>query len=400
MSTSEDDIIIKNIELDSENSTEKAAQEPDAASSIENTSESTENTEEENTEKQPAASENADSVEPTAEETPDSKEEATTTETKEDSNGNNSADNDIEIISAETVPDDIDNKVLEPDTRKYHVTKGDIVRYVILALAVAVFIFAGYKLAERIIGNRIQKQHNEEVNSECLETTDSSDVPTTTDEDGSYGLTVTDDFGNVFKNINPTLSVKFENLFKINPRAVGYLEVPSLKIQYPIVQGDDNEFYLHHDIQGNDAWSGAIYLDYRSSTDMTDIHTIIYGHHMDDGTMFANLPKYDSESFFKENQEKYNNYVYVYLPDVTYVYQMFCITDVYFDKHPEAFTRLFSSSFTERDFLDYIKGMELYDTGIEAKDTDTLLTLFTCQADSSSMERHLVHTKLIATIKK
>lgn len=337
------DVDIQIQDLDSDN-TDKAAAETDAASSIE-----------------------ADNSEP---------------EQLESKIENDTSDNsceEIEIISAETVPDDSDNNVLEPDNRKYHITTGDIIRYIILAISIGVFIYAASRLIPKLISYKREAENNKQVEEEVVS---KGDEPVTTNEED-------------FNGVIPSIVVDFDKLLEINPDSVGWLEVPSLRISYPIVQGPDNDFYLQHDINNNFAWSGAIYLDYRSNREMNEAHTTIYGHHMNDGTMFAALLKYDSEDFFKKNQEKNNNYVYVYLKDTIKVYQMFAVVDAFFENDPDSFIVLLHSEESKQKYLDHIKEKQLYDTGITATVNDTLLTLYTCQSDSSSKERHMIHTKLI-----
>lgn len=298
---------------------------------------------------------------------------------------NNTSDNsseEIEIISAETVPDDSDNNVLEPDNRKYHITRGDIIRYVILALSIGVFIYAASRLIPRLISYKKEAENNKQVEEEVVS---KKDEPVTMDEED-------------FKGVVPSIVIDFDKLLEINPDSVGWLEVPSLGISYPIVQGTDNDFYLRHDINNNFAWSGSIFLDYRSRRELDEDHTTIYGHHMNDGTMFSLLIKYDSEEFFKKNQENNSNYVFVYLKDTIKIYQMFAVVDTFYETDPDSFIVSLSTEESKQNYLDHIKEKQLYDTGITATVNDTLLTLYTCQADSTSKERHLVHTKLIKEI--
>lgn len=333
-------------DLDSDN-TDKAAAETGAASSIE-----------------------ADNPEP---EQPENK-------IENDTSDNSSEE--IEIISAETVPDDSDNNVLEPDNRKYHITTGDIIRYVILAISIGVFIYAASRLVPKLISYKREAENNKQVEEEVVS---KSDEPVTTDEDD-------------FKGVIPSIVVDFDKLLEINSDSVGWLEIPSLGISYPIVQGPDNDFYLQHDINKNFAWSGAIYLDYRCSRELDEAHATIYGHHMNDGSMFAALLMYDNEDFFKKNQEKNNNYVYIYLKDTIKIYQMFAVVDTFFETDPDSFIVSLYTEESKQNYLDHIKEKQLYDTGITATKNDTLLTLYTCQADSSSKERHMIHTKLIKEI--
>ena len=92
--------------------------------------------------------------------------------------------------------------------------------------------------------------------------------------------------------------IKLYNLKSTNESIVGWIEVPGTSISYPIVQGDDNSWYLYHTISGQSNPSGAIFLDYRNNSDFTDRHSLIYGHNMRDGSMFAGLHTWDGALFF------------------------------------------------------------------------------------------------------
>ncbi len=82
------------------------------------------------------------------------------------------------------------------------------------------------------------------------------------------------------------------------------------QINYPVVQGADNDLYLHKTFSANENTLGAIFVDAAASSDFTDKNTIIYGHRMKDGSMFRKLEEYKDEDFWKENP-----YFYIYTPD-------------------------------------------------------------------------------------
>ena len=79
------------------------------------------------------------------------------------------------------------------------------------------------------------------------------------------------------------------------------IEIPGM-LEYPVVQSDDNSFYLHRGLDKKYKYSGTLFIDCYNSSDFTDDNTIIYGHNMTSGRMFGNLKKYKSKSYMKEHK--------------------------------------------------------------------------------------------------
>ena len=95
-----------------------------------------------------------------------------------------------------------------------------------------------------------------------------------------------------------------------NADVYAWIRIPGTKIDYPVVQGDEDGYYLSHDIDKESNIYGAIYTEKVNGKDFSSPNTVLYGHHMKDGSMFQGLHKYESESYLQEH-----NKVYLYLPD-------------------------------------------------------------------------------------
>ncbi|SFC52267.1 sortase, SrtB family [Alkalibacterium subtropicum] len=89
--------------------------------------------------------------------------------------------------------------------------------------------------------------------------------------------------------------------YEMNADYVGWLKIGGTVIDYPVVRGQDNEFYLEHDFYKEEHILGSIFMDYRNIGMGLDDHTILYGHYTQTGLMFADLDKFLSEDFTKEN---------------------------------------------------------------------------------------------------
>ena len=106
-----------------------------------------------------------------------------------------------------------------------------------------------------------------------------------------------------------TVTVDFASLQAINPDIVAWLRIPGV-LEYPVVRGGDNSYYLNHTVQKTYNIAGSIFLDYRNERDFSDSKNIIYGHNMKDGSMFHVLRNYQDIDFFQEHTN-----MEVYLPD-------------------------------------------------------------------------------------
>ena len=97
------------------------------------------------------------------------------------------------------------------------------------------------------------------------------------------------------------LEADFAALREINPDIVAWIYIEGTEINYPVVQGEDNDYYLKHLFNGEWNGSGCIFLDSRNDASFADRHSIIYGHHRKNGTMFTGLDKYKKQEFFDDH---------------------------------------------------------------------------------------------------
>lgn len=95
--------------------------------------------------------------------------------------------------------------------------------------------------------------------------------------------------------------VDFEALLDINPDVVAWIYLEDTKINYPVVQGADNSYYLYRLFDGSSNGAGSIFMDFRSQRDLSGRNTILYGHHMKNGTMFNQITKYKEQAFYDQH---------------------------------------------------------------------------------------------------
>lgn len=233
--------------------------------------------------------------------------------------------------------------------------RSGLLSNLILMLAVCVFLFSGYQLYQIFSEYQEGKKEYEEIRELVIE------------EEPEQEQTETE------AEALPRFTVDFATLQQMNPDTVGWIrfEEPA-EISYPVVQGQDNEEYLTRTFEANDNKLGTLFVDKDNTGTFTDRNTIIYGHNMKNGTMFAQLLKYKEQDFF----EKYP-YFYIYTPDGKELkYQIFVAGVV--EETAVNYQFAFSSDEEFLNYIEMIKGTSLYTPDVEISAASQIVTLSTC----------------------
>lgn len=176
----------------------------------------------------------------------------------------------------------------------------------------------------------------------------------------------------------PVMLSRYSALYEENNDLIGWLSIEGMKIDYPVMQCEDNEYYLHHSFYGEEDKYGCLFVKDIADVDTPGTNFIIYGHNMKDGSMFGDLDFYKKEDFYKEHSvisfdTLYEQRTYEVMAVFTsQVYgqhdDVFKYYNFYEAKTPEEFDAFYES----------VKELSFYDTGVEAEYGDTFLTLSTC----------------------
>lgn len=189
-------------------------------------------------------------------------------------------------------------------------------------------------------------------------------------DDSTQNLDETENKGDAFD---------YASLLAINSDCIGWLRIDGTRIDYPMVQGKDDAFYLKHDFHKEYSIGGNPFLDSRNDIKAEGEHFIIYGHQMKDGSMFKGLNEYKDKEFYKKHKE-----IIFYIKDQKYTYEVVSVyvtnihkSSLYYDfLHKE--NRMNQLNYLQKDMAAY----SLYDTGVTVKESDELLSLSTCEYSS------------------
>ena len=184
----------------------------------------------------------------------------------------------------------------------------------------------------------------------------------------------------------PLLDVDFATLLEMNEDTVAWLHMAGA-LDYPVVQGEDNEFYIRHMFDGTYNWNGSIFMDTRSESDFSGRNTYIYGHNMGNGTMFAVLLKYSTPGFYEEHRE-----LIVVTPEASYYLQPF---SGYTTSTTSGTYRWdFESDEAFASYLQDLYSWSEFTSDVEVTAQDRIVTLSTCSYAFNNA-RYVLHCKLV-----
>lgn len=254
-----------------------------------------------------------------------------------------------------------------------------LIRRIVFATALIVFIVSSVMLIKTLIGygkaDKIYNDVESSVFSGLAEDAQNAAVPVEPQTDAS---------GTIIETAASPTSVLLQGynhdaLVAINADSVGYFQIPALNINLPVVQGDDNSYYLSHTITGENSKNGTLFIDYRCADGIESSNAIIYGHNMKDGSMFGTLNRFQRSDFFANEN---NRYVYFYIEDKIYKYEIYSVHTT-----PSTSSTYASQFNNEAEFMNYLSSMEsmsIYATDVPYDENSKTITLSTCTNDSAT----------------
>ena len=176
--------------------------------------------------------------------------------------------------------------------------------------------------------------------------------------------------------------VDFEALWEQNPDVVGWIYIPDTKVNYPVLQGVDNDQYLRHLITGKYNTAGSIFLEAGIADDFSSQNNPIYGHRMKNGTMFADIAKYRTQEYYEDHPIGY-----LVTPEKNYIVHMFSGYVI------SAWGNAWDTSFSEEGFAKWLDGVcrkSEFSSDVVPTTNDRILTFSTCTYEREDA-RFVVH---------
>ena len=277
--------------------------------------------------------------------------------------------------------------------KKKRATFGNIMRTLLMLIALVVFLFSGYTLYGYY--NEYKKGTDEYDNLESnfaieVEEDETEDFDALESDEALQSITGRE-VATVWENDRevtiPTMKnpIDFAELKSVNEDIVGWLRIRALDISYPVVQGEDNDYYLHRTFEGVDNFAGCLFVNCDNEPDLTDQNTIIYGHNMKNGSMFGKLKKFQEEETFNKSK-----FFWIFTEDFIYQYRIFSAMTV------NKIGINYQTFFLENEFQEFkdaaFRNSVVENSNVSLSYEDRIVTLSTCTGDDST--RFVVMGKL------
>ena len=216
-----------------------------------------------------------------------------------------------------------------------------VIRYILLTVCVCVFCYSAYNLINIYLNyKKIDDDYGELAKTYTEEK----------EEKESY------------------LQINWDELLQRNKDVKAWIQIPNTNVNYPVLQGETNDTYIHSDIDHNELSAGSIFIASENEDPFNDFNTVIYGHNMKNGSMFNNIKSYTDQSFADEHP-------YVYISETSVLYNTHIVDTASFVQE------MVKTSSIKVDF--------------DQSQVQSVITLSTCtSAGSESGKRNVVHAIL------
>lgn len=267
---------------------------------------------------------------------------------------------------------------------------GKIIWIIVLIVAILLFLLCAGYLAKYFFFDPAQKIERPSKTQPTTSVSATKNDETTVVETQAP----TQRFAETTAQIEETETVDFKQLMEINPDIYAWIYIPNTNVDYPVAQsakGESDSFYLDHNVYKNYQFAGTIYSEKNNTKDFSDPVTLLYGHNMLNGSMFASLHNFNNKDFFENN-----NTIFVFTKDKLYTYLIYSAYQ-YDDRHilnsfnmddTNSFKEYLDSTLVERPYYCNVR------EGVELTTDDRILTLSTCMNGGGNV-RYLVQGVLV-----
>ena len=265
---------------------------------------------------------------------------------------------------------------MRSDRKKKKKKSGGVLFWLIIVVLVGVMGFSGYK-----IWTIKSAYHAAEKNYEDIAKIAGADIAAE-DLAGAVGKAGQDQEDEKLRM--KYLNLNWQDLQAVSDDIIGWIRLPKTVINYPIVQGSDNDFYLTHTASGEWSNNGAIFADANDPNPLGGFLTILYGHRMRDWSMFGSIGDYFDDHGDSDYFQQHPVWQ-VYTPDKTYDLEIFGAAEVH-SENTDIYRFYFADEDDRQSYIDWILAhneLQGYDGRVSVTPDDKLIMLSTCTLASN-----------------
>ncbi|MEA4966193.1 MAG: class B sortase [Oscillospiraceae bacterium] len=242
-------------------------------------------------------------------------------------------------------------------------------RWILFSICLAVFVYSAYQLISIYSEYRRAKNYYSSTASEYVKPAEAAETQSETPQTEKEAEPA-DTEAAAQPNEVP-ITVDFESLRAENSDVIGWLYCADTAINYPVVQGDDNSYYLNRMMDGSSSSGGTIFMDDQGSPDFSDNDSVLYGHNMKDGSMFHSLLSYSKQEYYDEHPT-----MYLLTPTGDYRVDLFSAFVTAADSW--AYVLRFGTEAEHAAYLEKAISSSAFVSGVTPAVEDKLLLLSTC----------------------
>lgn len=253
-----------------------------------------------------------------------------------------------------------------------------------ILVLLSVVVFSGYKLIMSVISDRRAGEEHQRL-LEAVVSEETHQIVSTVIEINENGEEV-----EIPPPQYPPLSIDMDMLKEINGDFLGWIYFPAVELSYPVVQGEDNDYYLKHSFEDEKRNSGCVFMDCGATPDWSDRNTFLFAHNMRDGSMFGAFNKIVDDPSVLDASSRF----YIYTEDVVYTYDIF---SYYMTRADSNRYMVFTSDENYDLYTRWAVENSNYAFDVDLSERGNIVSLSTCYGSAGTSRRFLIHGVLTAT---
>lgn len=253
-----------------------------------------------------------------------------------------------------------------------------------ILVLLGVVVFSGYKLIMSVISDRRAEEEHQRL-LEAVVSEETHQIVSTVIEINENGEEV-----EIPPPQYPPLSIDMDMLKEINGDFLGWIYFPAVELSYPVVQGEDNDYYLKHSFEDEKRNSGSVFMDCGATPDWSDRNTFLFAHNMRDGSMFGAFNKIVDDPSVLDASSRF----YIYTEDVVYTYDIF---SYYMTRADSNRYMVFTSDENYDLYTRWAVENSNYAFDVDLSERGNIVSLSTCYGSAGTSRRFLIHGVLTAT---